>query len=103
MKLNNETLEAIRNRRYQLRPVRKNSVQKKRRLSESAWDVRMGDIAQILSRRYAFDWSMCTIQPYDWLPGSPWVIPPSKRTQSVSRASTASGIKHLAIESFELV
>ena len=60
MKLNNDTLDAIKNRRYQLRPVRKNSVQKKRRLSESAWDVRdvgMGDIAQILSRRISMGYS----------------------------------------------
>ena len=60
MKLNNDTLDAIKNRRYQLRPVRRNSVQKKRRLSESAWDVRdvgMGDIAQILSRRISMGYS----------------------------------------------
>ena len=60
MKLNNDTLDAIKNRRYQLRPVRKNSVQKKRRLSESAWDVRdvgMGNIAQILSRRISMGYS----------------------------------------------
>ena len=60
MKLNNDTLDAIKNRTYQLRPVRKNSVQKKRRLSESAWDVRnvgMGDIAQILSRRISMGYS----------------------------------------------
>lgn len=60
MKLNNDTLDAIKNRRYQLRPVRRPSVQKKRRLSESAWDVRdvgMGDIAQILSRRISMGYS----------------------------------------------
>ena len=46
MRLNNETLEAIKNRKYQLRPVRMMAPQKKRRMSTSDCDL-----GQILSRR----------------------------------------------------
>ena len=51
MKLNNETLDAIKNRRYQLRPVRITN-QKKRRLSGSDCDI-----GQILSRRISMGYS----------------------------------------------
>ena len=54
-RLNNETLDAIKNRKYQLRPVRlNNNYQKKRRLSGSDLDC---DIGQILSRRISMGYS----------------------------------------------
>ena len=52
MRLNNETLEAIKNRKYQLRPVRMMAPQKKRRMSTSDCDL-----GQILSRRISMGYS----------------------------------------------
>ena len=55
-RLNTETLDAIKNKSYQLRPVRKNLPAKKRNLSGSDSDGEQ-NIGQILARRISMGYN----------------------------------------------
>ena len=55
-RLNTETLDAIKNKSYQLRPVRKNLPAKKRNFSGSDSDGEQ-NIGQILARRISMGYS----------------------------------------------
>ena len=55
-RLNNETLEAIKNKSYQLRPVRKNLPAKRRNFSGSDSDGEQ-NIGQILARRISMGYN----------------------------------------------